>query len=71
VVYDVDFTNMREGKTSNALTYAAVTSRSYHEGGVNTCLMDGSVRFVSDSIDLQLWQDLSTRAGHEYVAVPE
>ncbi|MFK8113107.1 MAG: DUF1559 domain-containing protein, partial [Rubripirellula sp.] len=31
--YDVDFTNMREGKTTTALTYAAVTSRSYHEGG--------------------------------------
>ncbi len=71
VDYDVDFTNMREGRTTTALTYAAVTSRSYHEAGVNIALMDGSVRFVSDFIDLQLWQDLSTRAGREYVEVPE
>ncbi len=71
VEYDVDFTNMREGKPSTALTYAAVTSRSYHAGGVNIAMMDGSIRFVNDSIDLQLWQDLSTRAGREKVAVPE
>ncbi|MDB4331689.1 DUF1559 domain-containing protein [bacterium] len=69
--YDVDFTNMREGRTSNALTYAAVTSRSHHSGGVNVALMDGSIRFVNNAIDRQVWQDLSTRAGHELVAVPE
>jgi prepilin-type N-terminal cleavage/methylation domain-containing protein len=71
IEYDVDFTNAREGRPTTALTYAAVTSRSYHEGGVNTALMDGSVRFVSSFIELQLWQDLSTRAGREVVAVPE
>ena len=63
VEYDVDFTNMREGRTSDALTYAAVTSRSYHDGGVNSALMDGSVRFISDFIDVQVWQAMSTRAG--------
>jgi prepilin-type processing-associated H-X9-DG protein len=62
---------MREGRTSNALTYAAVTSRSHHSGGVNVALMDGSIRFVNNAIDRQVWQDLSTRAGHELVAVPE
>ncbi|NND99508.1 MAG: DUF1559 domain-containing protein [Pirellulaceae bacterium] len=69
--YDPDFTNMREGKTSTARTYAAVTARSHHAAGVNVALMDGSVRFVNDSIDLQLWQDISTRAGNEIVQVPE
>jgi prepilin-type N-terminal cleavage/methylation domain-containing protein len=71
IPYDVDFTNMREGKASPARTYAAVTSRSYHEGGVHSALMDGSVRFVTESIDRDLWQDLSTRAGKEVVKVPE
>lgn len=71
VEYDLDFTNMREGKKSDASTYAAVTSRSYHATGVHTALMDGSVRFVSDFIDRQLWQDLSTRAGRELARVPE
>ena len=69
--FDVDFTNMREGRVTTARTYAAVTARSYHPGGVNITMMDGSVRFVSDSIDLKLWQDLSTRAGREQVTVPE
>ncbi|QDT09578.1 DUF1559 domain-containing protein [Planctomycetes bacterium K23_9] len=71
IEHDVDFTNMREGKTTTALTYAAVTSRSFHQGGVNASLMDGSVRFVSDSIDMKVWQGMSTRAGNEIVAVPE
>jgi hypothetical protein len=71
VQYDVDFTNMREGKTTTARTYAAVTARSYHVGGVHTGMMDGSVQLISDSIELTLWQNLSTRAGHELVQVPE
>lgn len=69
--FDLDFTNIREGKNTTALTQAAVTSRSYHQGGVNVTLMDGSVRFITDSIDLDLWRNLSTRAGGEYVKVPE
>ncbi|TWT76763.1 Type II secretion system protein G precursor [Planctomycetes bacterium CA13] len=73
--YDVDFTNWREGKTPStpsnpAVTYAAVTSRSFHVGGVNVALLDGSVRYVSDSIELAIWRALSTRAGREVVAVP-
>ena len=28
------------------------TSRSMHPGGVNVCLADGSVRFISDFIEL-------------------
>lgn len=69
--YDVDFTNMREGKSTTVRTYAAVTARSYHEGGVNVAMMDGSVRFINDSIELQLWRDISTRSGRETIAVPE
>ncbi len=71
IEHDVDFTNMREGKVSEALTFAAVTSRSYHHGGVSSALMDGSVRLVSDFIDNQVWQSMSTRAGREYVDIPD
>ena len=72
--YDVDFTNFREGKSATSpvpRTYAAVTSRSYHTGGVTVALLDGSVRFITDSIDRDLWQGMSTRNGREVIAVPE
>lgn len=71
IPYDLDFTNIREGKNTTALTQAAVTSRSYHQGGVNVTMLDGSVRFVTDSIELELWRNLSTRAGRETVTVPQ
>ncbi len=73
--FDVDWTNFREGKdqssyvtTAAPRTYAAVTSRSYHEGGVMTGGLDGSVHFVTDSIDGDLWRALSTRADREVVS---
>ncbi|MCH7990121.1 MAG: DUF1559 domain-containing protein, partial [Planctomycetes bacterium] len=38
---------------------------SRHPGGVNCLFMDGSVRFLADEIDLNVWRALSTRAGGE------
>jgi prepilin-type N-terminal cleavage/methylation domain-containing protein/prepilin-type processing-associated H-X9-DG protein len=63
----VDFVSVREGRSSTAPTYAAITSRSYHPGGVNALLMDGSVRRVADSVSLGVWRALGTRAGGEVV----
>ncbi|MGQ0635811.1 MAG: DUF1559 family PulG-like putative transporter [Planctomycetaceae bacterium] len=50
---------------TTARTYAAITSRSYHVQVVHVMLGDGSVRGVSDSINLQVWRSLGTRAGGE------
>ncbi len=36
-------------------------ARSYHPGGVNAALADGSVRFISDTINLTTYHALSTR----------
>jgi prepilin-type N-terminal cleavage/methylation domain-containing protein/prepilin-type processing-associated H-X9-DG protein len=60
---DVDVVLATESNVGD--TYAAVTSRSYHSGGVNALLMDGSVTFIQDAIDLALWRALGTRAGGE------
>jgi prepilin-type processing-associated H-X9-DG protein len=65
--HDVDFISSPEGKVASVPTYAAVTARSYHTGGVNVLLMDGSVRFVRDTIPLATWRGLGTRAGGEVV----
>jgi len=68
VEYDVDFTSSREGKTTNEITYASVTSRSYHPGGVQVSMSDGSVRFVAETIALQTWRAMATRAGGEVIS---
>ncbi len=67
--YDVDYNSWQEGRNGSAghPTYAAITSRSYHAGTVNALLMDGSVRSISDSIDLSVWRALGTRAGNEVI----
>jgi prepilin-type N-terminal cleavage/methylation domain-containing protein/prepilin-type processing-associated H-X9-DG protein len=41
---------------------------SNHPGGVNLCFADGSVRFVKDSVGLQAWWAIGTRAGGEVVS---
>jgi prepilin-type N-terminal cleavage/methylation domain-containing protein len=45
-------------------------ARSYHPGGVNHALADGSIRFISETIDGTDYQALGTRAGGEAVSVP-
>jgi prepilin-type N-terminal cleavage/methylation domain-containing protein/prepilin-type processing-associated H-X9-DG protein len=40
-------------------------ARSKHTGGVNLLLCDGSIRFVTNGIDLNTWQGLGSRAGGE------
>ncbi|HLJ97205.1 MAG TPA: DUF1559 domain-containing protein [Gemmataceae bacterium] len=51
--------------TTAGSEYSAARSR--HPGGVNVTLCDGSVRFVSNTINLATWQALSTMNGSEVV----
>ncbi|MCC6509483.1 MAG: DUF1559 domain-containing protein [Pirellulaceae bacterium] len=66
-VYDVDFNSAREGKSITLPTYASVTSRSYHTGGVQIGRVDGSVQFISQSVDLLTWRALGTRGAGEVI----
>jgi hypothetical protein len=63
---DVDLNGERE--RSGGPTFAAVTSRSYHPGGVDVLLGDGSVHFVRSSIDGWIWRALGTVAGGEVIS---
>ena len=49
---------------------ALSTARSHHPGGVTLLLCDGSVQFISNSVDLVTWRALSTRSGGEVVTLP-
>lgn len=62
---DVDLNSQRE--RIGGPTYAAVTSRSYHIGGVHSSFADGTVRFLSTSIDGRVWRALGSVAGGEVV----
>ena len=54
----------------NNLWYTACGFKSRHPGGANFVMCDGSVHFLSDSIDYRLYNELGTRAGGEIVQVP-
>jgi len=45
-------------------------SRSRHGGGVNTAMADGSVQYITDSIDLTVWRGLGSINGNELVSLP-
>ena len=51
--------------TPNSPTPHAEDFTSKHSGGVNFLFGDGSVRFITDSIDGQTWVKLGTRQGGE------
>ena len=63
---DMDVVGIRERE--GGPTYAAVTARSYHSGGVNVCFADGSVHFVGDGIDGMVWRGLGTVDGNETIS---
>ncbi len=51
--------------------YASATligASSAHSGGVNVCLLDGSVRFVKDSVSQTSWWALGTKGGGEIIS---
>jgi prepilin-type N-terminal cleavage/methylation domain-containing protein/prepilin-type processing-associated H-X9-DG protein len=66
MTFDIDF-----AATTNKGDVVAVNlARSYHRGGVNALFMDGSVRFVTNSINQTTWRALGTRNGGEAITLP-
>jgi prepilin-type N-terminal cleavage/methylation domain-containing protein/prepilin-type processing-associated H-X9-DG protein len=63
---DVDMSS--EDENNGGPTYAAVTARSYHPGGVNVLFGDGSVHFVKSTINWMTWRALGTIGSGEVVS---
>jgi prepilin-type processing-associated H-X9-DG protein len=63
---DVDLISIRE--ENGGPTFAAITARSYHPGGVNVLMGDGSVRYVKSSISGITWRALGTVNGGEIIS---
>jgi prepilin-type N-terminal cleavage/methylation domain-containing protein/prepilin-type processing-associated H-X9-DG protein len=57
------FLNRKTGNESN------MSFGSRHSGGANFLLGDGSVRFVTDSINLTIYRGVATRAGGEVASL--
>jgi prepilin-type N-terminal cleavage/methylation domain-containing protein/prepilin-type processing-associated H-X9-DG protein len=53
---------------SGQTDHGAIAASSRHPGGVNVCLMDGSVRFVKNSVSLTTWWALGTKQGGEIIS---
>ncbi len=68
-----DSTTNPSGDKSRCIMNWAVTwgFKSNHTGGANFALADGSVRFISDSIDHRSYQYLGCRFDGQVVSVPD
>jgi type II secretory pathway pseudopilin PulG len=69
IAHDIDYNSRQEGNSATAKTFAAITSRSHHNGLVGVAMMDGSVRTIDDGVNRTVWRALSTRAGGEAVSL--
>jgi len=54
------------GNVTTVDTNTAASSN--HSGGVNVCMMDGSVKFVKDTVNIQTWYAIATTQGGEVVS---
>ncbi len=66
---DLDLVGTPE--SSGGPTFAAVTSRSYHPGGVNGLFGDGSVRFIKQTINGATWRALGSVNGSEIISADQ
>lgn len=64
---------VRAAASGNVVTTGAEThaARSRHVGGVQAVMCDGSVHFISSSIDLFTWRSLGSAAGAEVASLPQ
>jgi prepilin-type processing-associated H-X9-DG protein len=61
--------NIAQSATPSGLlaldVYGTSPPTSFHQGGVNVAMCDGSVKFIKESINLYTWWAIGTRAANE------
>jgi prepilin-type processing-associated H-X9-DG protein len=55
-------------QTGTHSIYSYEGASSYHPGGVNVAFLDGTVRFVKDTVSWQTWAAIATTAGGEVIS---
>ncbi|WP_165073746.1 DUF1559 family PulG-like putative transporter [Paludisphaera rhizosphaerae] len=70
--YEVMPPNKKSCMNPNGGTWAYqdhfITASSFHSGGVNVMMLDGSVRFIKDSINVVTWIGLGSINGGEVIS---
>lgn len=59
------------GATNATFNDLHMAASSSHTGGANMCRADGSVSFISDSVDFVIWQGVGSRSGGEVVTLDQ
>lgn len=54
--------------TNASKTYTMVNAGSFHPGGVNVAFLDGSVKFVKNTVSQNAWWAIATKSGGEVVS---
>jgi len=67
----IPLNTMEDDEGRFSMWYRTCGFKSLHPGGAHFALGDGSVCFVSESIDYRLYNNLGTRDGGEPVGVPQ
>lgn len=69
MVYQCKSTSWPNAPCTSKTTYSTqlILARSYHTGGVHAAMADGAIRFISNNIDVNVFNRLGTRAGGEVV----
>jgi prepilin-type N-terminal cleavage/methylation domain-containing protein/prepilin-type processing-associated H-X9-DG protein len=60
----------RTPNNPTSLWYSNNMPVSLHPGGLNLCMADGSVHFISELIEAQTWNNLARRADGQAVMIP-
>jgi prepilin-type N-terminal cleavage/methylation domain-containing protein/prepilin-type processing-associated H-X9-DG protein len=59
------------GSTSSVGLAEYSEADSFHPGGVNTLMADGSVKFIKSNITMRIWMALGTKAGGEVISADQ